>query len=320
MAKIQTERYFEKVRTKYGDKVEILSEYQGKERPITICYHCEEHGDTTKTMVAKNVFNKNFCPCKECQHEHKSKFRSYSKIDLYNRLVDYCMSRGGTVIEKEWTKAKDTYHFKCGNPEHPIFESTADSLFSGKHWCPYCSGRTGNFEKEIDDIIHSKYGVRIGEYVNTATPIRVKCIKHNFEWDITPCNIKKGRWCPICNMGLSEKAVWDWYKERNINIVPQYTFEDLSGELNNKYRFDFAILSENNNLEYLLEIDDESHRGNSDKYAHVRESDRLKDAYCELHNIKLIRIPISYSKLRVMPEEWYRTFISEKLSDILGVA
>lgn len=31
MAKIQTERYFEEVRTKYGDKVEILSEYQGKE-------------------------------------------------------------------------------------------------------------------------------------------------------------------------------------------------------------------------------------------------------------------------------------------------
>ena len=30
MAKIQTERYFEKVRTKYGDKVEILSEFQGE--------------------------------------------------------------------------------------------------------------------------------------------------------------------------------------------------------------------------------------------------------------------------------------------------
>lgn len=30
LAKIQTERYFEKVRAKYGDKVEILSEYQGK--------------------------------------------------------------------------------------------------------------------------------------------------------------------------------------------------------------------------------------------------------------------------------------------------
>lgn len=316
LAKIQTERYFENVRTKYGDKVEILSEYQGKERPITICYHCEKHGDTVKTMVAKNVFNKKFCPCKECQHEHKSGFRSFNKVDLYNRLVDYCVSRGGTVIEKKWTKAKDTYHFKCNNPKHPVFESTADSLFSGRHWCPYCSGRTGNFEKEIDDIIQSKDGVRIGKYVNTATPIRVKCVEHDFEWDITPCNIKKGRWCPVCNMGLSEKAVWDWYKERNVNIVPQYTFESFSGDLNNKYRFDFGILSEDGKLQYLLEIDDETHRGNCEKYAHVRQSDKLKDKYCKDHNINLIRIPISYSKLRVMPEEWYRSFIAEKLASI----
>ena len=320
MARINKDRYFENVKRVYGDKVEILSEFNGKERPITICYHCEKHGDTIKIINAKNVFNKNFNPCKKCLTEKKRVSHTIDKNVLYQRLVDYCNSRGGSVVETEWTTAKTVYHFQCGNPNHPIFESTADSLMNGKHWCPWCYGRSGNFEKEIDDIITAKGGIKIGKYVNAATPIRIKCIKHNFEWDMTPCNIKKDRWCPICNMGLSEKAVWDWYKERNINVVPQYTFEDLSGELNNKYRFDFAILSENNDLEYLLEIDDESHRGNSDKYAHVRESDRLKDAYCELHNIKLIRIPISYSKLRVMPEEWYRTFISEKLSDVLGVA
>ena len=117
-------------------------------------------------------------------------------------------------------------------------------------------------------------------------------------------------------MGLSEKAVWDWYKERNVNIVPQYTFESFSGDLNNKYRFDFGILSEDGKLQYLLEIDDETHRGNCEKYAHVRQSDKLKDKYCKDHNINLIRIPISYSKLRVMPEEWYRSFIAEKLSSI----
>ena len=47
-----------------------------------------------------------------------------------------------------------------------------------------------------------------------------------------------------------------------------------------------------------------------------RISDKLKDKYCKDHNINLIRIPISYSKLRVMPEEWYRSFIAEKLSSI----
>ncbi len=157
MAKIQTERYFENVRAKYGDKVEILSEFQGRERPITICYRCEKHGDTVKTMVAKNVFDRAFNPCKECKKEKKSiataNAHKMSKEDLYNRLVEYCKTWNGKVLEKEWVSAKTVYHFKCDNPEHPAFESTADSLFSGKHGCPYCCGRAGNFEKDMDNIV-----------------------------------------------------------------------------------------------------------------------------------------------------------------------
>ena len=320
MARIDKQKYLDKVKEKYGDKVELLSEFQGKERKITICYHCEKHGGTTKEMVAKNVFNRNFCPCKECSSEKRAESEvighRMTKEDLYKRLADYCSSRGGTVVETEWTKAKSMYHFKCDNPEHPIFESTADSLFAGKHWCPWCSGRKGNFVSDMETIVKSKNGKMLGKYVNASTPVRVKCLEHDFEWDISLNNLHKGRWCPICNMGLSEKAVWDWYKERDINIIPQYTFDDLVGDLNNKYRFDFAIMSDDNKLQYLLEIDDETHRGNSKKYAHIRQSDNLKNQYCKDHNINLVRIPISYSKLRVMPEEWYRDFISEKLASI----
>lgn len=149
MAKIQAERYFEKVRTKYGDKVEILSEYQGKERPIVICYHCEKHGDTVKTMVAKNVFDRAFNPCKECKKEKKSiataNAHKMSKEDLYNRLVEYCKSWGGKVIEKD-----------------------------------------------MDDIIMSRNGIRIGKYINASTPVRVKCLEHDFEWDISLNQSTKG--------------------------------------------------------------------------------------------------------------------------------
>lgn len=320
LAKIQTERYFEDVRTKYGDKVEILSEYQGRERPITICYHCEKHGDTVKTMVAKNVFDRAFNPCKECKKEKKSiataSAHKMSKEDLYNRLVEYCKTWNGKVLEKEWVSAKTVYHFKCDNPEHPAFESTADSLFSGKHWCPYCCGRAGNFEKDMDDIIMSRNGIRIGKYINASTPVRVKCLEHDFEWDISLNNLQKGKWCPVCNLRLSERAVWDWYIEHHIDILPQYTFKDFIGEDNNKYRFDFGVFNKDGSLKYLLEIDDECHRGNSKKHINIRKSDRLKEEYCRLHHIRLIRIAISYSKIRVMPEQWYRDYMSDKLEQI----
>jgi hypothetical protein len=98
--------------------------------------------------------------------------------------------------------------------------------------------------------------------------------------------------------------------------LPQYTFDDFFGGDNNKYRFDFGIFDKDGSLKYLLEIDDESHRGVSKKYSNVRKSDRLKEEYCRLHHIWLIRIAISYSKIRVMPEQWYRDYISDKLEQI----
>ena len=63
--KINKELFISHLKDKYGDKVELISEYHGKERPVEILYHCEKHGDTTKWLNAKNIFGLNFNPCKE---------------------------------------------------------------------------------------------------------------------------------------------------------------------------------------------------------------------------------------------------------------
>ena len=64
-----------------------------------------------------------------------------------------CEEHNGTLLDTKWTKAKDTYHFKCNNPDHPIFENTADGIMNKKQWCPYCSGRKGNFNQKVEEII-----------------------------------------------------------------------------------------------------------------------------------------------------------------------
>ena len=51
---IRNKEWFkEKVLKYHGDKVEILNEYNGSEKPINIVYHCKEHGDTYTTINAK---------------------------------------------------------------------------------------------------------------------------------------------------------------------------------------------------------------------------------------------------------------------------
>lgn len=324
------EWFTEKVKNYHGDKVELLSEYVGSDKPITLIHHCDRHGDTITTINAKNICKDYFLPCKKCQSERKSKSAKNKKRDkqfYYNRLVKYCKEHNGEVLEKEWTSAKDTYHFKCSNPDHPIFETTADALYSGDHWCPYCSGRKGNFEEELKLICEEKDGELLSEYVNSVTPVAVKCNKHDYIWDILPSNIKKGRWCPICSMGYNEKVVWDYFKNMQCNVVPQYKFDDLIGEFDEYYKFDFAIFNKDNKIIYLIEVDDEEHRYNcyantkrQNERKEAKKRDKIKDDYCKKNNIPLYRMEVPFKRGKKWNYDDYYRYINTELKFIVNLS
>lgn len=330
----KTQEWFEnKVRDYHGDKVEVLSNYNGLGKKIDIIYHCNSHGDTYKTINAKNICEPYFLPCKKCQSIRKSKSATHTykgrgnKQYYYNRLVEYYSSRKGHVLEKEWTKAKDRYHFKCSNPEHPIFISTADSLCSGERWCPYCSGRMGSFQDELVQICKTKDGELLNEYQSAEKYMEVKCNKHNYIWHILPSNIKKGRWCPICNMGFNEKTVWDYFKNMQCNIKIQYTFDDLIGLNNEKLKFDFAIFDDNNQLVYLIEVDDEEHRdkhfGNSPRQIQRQQAikrDKIKDNYCQEKNISLYRMEVPFRGFKKWNYNDYFSYINTELKFIVNLS
>lgn len=322
------EWFEEKVRKYHGDKVTITGQYNGSENPIELVYHCSEHGDTTTTINAKNICKAYFLPCKTCQSENKSKkglekHNMKDKQYYYERLKKYCEDHGGKLLSKEWKTAKTVYEYKCGNPEHPPFKSTADALYSGGHWCPYCSGREGDFENQIREIIESKNGVLLSEYINAGTYVKVLCKIHNHDWDILPNNIKKGRWCPICSMPFSEKVVWDYLKSFGLNIAVQYKLEGLEGKNYEKLRFDFAVLSNDDELIYLIEVDDEEHRDNHDnceRRLKARERDRLKDDYCDKNNIKLYRMDVPFRKDKKWDYDDYYRYINTELKFIVNIA
>lgn len=328
---IKSQEWFEKkVFDYHGNKVEILSNYNGSERPIDFVYHCNKHGDTYGTVNAKNICKSYYLPCKKCQSVRKSNSAQRNKKDksfYYNRLVDYCKERDGYVLEQKWTKAKDEYHFKCANPEHPIFETTADALYSGEHWCPYCSGRSGNFEKEIFEILQSKNGQLLSKYSGAYNYVSVKCNKHNYVWDMLPGNIKKGRWCPICSMGFNEKVVWDYFKNMQCNVKIQYTFDDLLGRNNENLKYDFAVFDNSDNLVYLIEVDDEEHRerhlGDTPRQIKRKESklrDKIKDDYCKKNNIPLYRMEVPFRNNNKWDYQDYYRYINSELKDIVNLS
>lgn len=328
---IKSQEWFvNKVHDYHGDKVKILSKYNGSERPIDFLYHCNEHGDTYGTVNAKNICKPYYLPCKKCQSIRKSKASQRNKKDksfYYKRLAEYCNAHGGKVLEKEWTRAKDMYHFKCGNPSHPVFETTADALYSGEHWCPYCSGRSGNFEEEIKSIIEYNGGSLLSHYTGMQDHVRVRCNKHNYEWSIMPLNIKKGRWCPICSMGFNERVVWDYFKNMQCNIQIQYTFDDLIGNNNEKLKYDFAILGTNGELIYLLEVDDEEHKdrhfGDSPRQLLRQKAiarDKMKDNYCKSNNIPLYRMEVPFRGNKKWSYDDYYRYINTELKFLVNLS
>jgi hypothetical protein len=318
-----TEEYKQKVFEKHGDKVEILSEYLGDVQPIDFVYHCEKHGDTYKTLNAKNVIAKCFQPCKQCDSELKSlsgRNRINTKEGQLERFKNYCESMGGKLISTEWTTAKDIYEIDCGNQEHPHFFSSADSVMNKPQWCPYCCGRKGNFNERYKKIIEEHDGEMLSDYINGTMHITVKCNKDGYIWDIYPNNLMKGRWCPVCNMPYSERVPYDYLGNNHYNIRIQYGFDDLYGENKELYKFDFAVFNKYNKLLGLIEIDDNEHRYNhtQPKRVKARERDKIKDQYCINNKINIIRVPYDEYNKELKNYDSYYNYIDNQLKDFLN--
>lgn len=125
-----------------------------------------------------------------------------------------------------------------------------------------------------------------------------------------------------CLVSRGENYIIQLLQSNKIKYKKEYTFPDLFGKNNHYLRFDFAILSDNNDLLFLLEYDGEGHykkpTGNWINYSleEIQKRDRIKDKYCFTHNILLKRIPytdqynftyedIISNKYNVKPEDMY---------------
>lgn len=102
--------------------------------------------------------------------------------------------------------------------------------------------------------------------------------------------------CGCAKVSIGEKNIETILLENNIHYKKEYTFSDLVSNNNVPLRFDFAILDDNNQVIRLIEYDGEQHFQRkadlvfSDTLEGRQEKDNLKNQYCLIHNIPLIRI------------------------------
>lgn len=209
--------------------------------------------------------------------------------DKYNLL---------TVIRESSKRGSSGIKFwicqcECGN----IKEIRGDKLQSGHTKSCGCL----NTIKRINDISGNVYGqltvIEPTEQRATGGDViwKCKCKCGNYTFATKSeliANRKKSCGCIRSN---GELYISTLLTQNDIPYKKEYIFDDLQD--NGKLRFDFGILDNNNQLQYLIEYDGEIHfkdgqswNGHLD-YETLHRHDIMKNNYCKQHNIPLIRIP-----------------------------
>lgn len=82
-----------------------------------------------------------------------------------------------------------------------------------------------------------------------------------------------------------------------INFQEEYSFPDLLSTNNKPLRFDFAVLDDDNKVDFLIEYQGIQHYEAKEKFGGVsalnkqRYNDMQKRKYCQEHKIPLVAIP-----------------------------
>lgn len=167
------------------------------------------------------------------------------------------------------------------------------------------------FNKNIKKIYGDKLTL-LEEYIRGTDRIKVICNVCSHEWHPVSRRLLS-RGCPKCNFSKGELLISKILKELNINFEEQYIFDGFKTDKNGTPIFDFVIFDDFNNIKSIIEYDGEQHFksikkwGGDDKLKRQQEIDIIKNNFCVINNIKLVRI--SYTELNKIDNNYIKNLL-----------
>lgn len=252
---------------------------------------CPIHGDFTQ-LPYNHIIGKG---CNKCSVDRNKKLFTKSKqnfIEQANITHDHKFNYDKVYYINDGTKVI----IEC--PIHGDFKQTPNKHLQGRG-CPSC-GVTNTIDKKIKKyseifpiksgkIHNNKYDYSKSKYINSTTLVEIICPAHGSFMQM-PDNHLQGRGCPKCNQSHGERKIEQYLISNNIKYTHQKKFNDCIFRY--KLSFDFWIESEN----LLIEFDGMQHykpvgyMNGLEKLEYTKKLDSIKDEYCKLNNIRLLRI------------------------------
>ena len=178
--------------------------------------------------------------------------------------------------------------------------------------------------KEFLIKLESLYGndyTCLDSYVDSDTPIRLRCNNCGCIFSITPhelwrnrnhLDIEKFCKCPKCrksHVSIGEESVIKWLNNNNILYIRNDPNRNIKGKILNLVRIDFQIIYngktiwiEYNGIQHYMEVK-HFHRNNKGETFNdqLRRDQNVRD-YCKENNIILIEIPYTYNTYKKVKE------------------
>lgn len=271
-------------------------------------WHCLCSCGNEFDVLADNLKKRPNMTCSECAKKRRAESHRINESGKkYGRL---------TILEVISVDGPTTVRCKCDCGNEYIGRQS-DIIIGHTKSCG-CLQKERASETNTKDWtgIKSEYGVEF---------LYKDCMNNKGQWlwkckcgvcgnlfTALPAKINNGHItsCGCRIQSIGEEIIQDFLKERCIHFIPQYTFDDCKDTY--VLRFDFALMYDNK-LIGLIEYDGKQHFepveifGGIDGFKQTQKRDKIKNEYCQTHNIPLLRLPytLSTDELQIKIYEYY---------------
>lgn len=252
---------------------------------IYIYFICNKHRDLGVQRMRKGNMKRDIKGCQYCKGNLpewyvRQKIESeFPHIKLLGKYVDM------------------TTPLDCYCEKHNIlYRPTPQNILHGQG-CIECGKEKLSIQhtytqKEFEDLIRfvNPDIEVISNYKGMEYDVTVRCKKCGYVWTLNAQSLKtNGTRCRKCSYTYKgEDRIITILQDLNCNYSYQHKFADCVDK--RPLPFDFYLSDYN----LCIEFDGEQHykpKFGMDSFLQTQKHDKIKNEYCELHNIELLRIP-----------------------------
>ena len=138
--------------------------------------------------------------CRECNRDQTLKlFQQKQRKYTYADFQKYAKKRGGKLLTKKISSTSDVVEWQCKMGHK--WSVKARSVLYHKTWCRQCHYDEKRLKLEDFQVLARSRGGKLLSkvYRNLHVNLKWQCEKGHV-WEAVAGNVKRGSWCPQCNL------------------------------------------------------------------------------------------------------------------------